>query len=765
VKRLHLLTLAAAAVGLAFSGCGEAPDLMGPSSSDGPSLAAGATGLETITFESLPAGTILSSVYTDAGSGPILINGNNPFMGGNSALVFDSANPTGGDFDLGTPNQACGGPGDGTEVGPGTPYENCAPLGKILVVASNRIDNDGDGLVDDPDDFDQTAYPGVWIEVNYMNIQPVTLQSITVVDIDGNGPNPRVEIFDTNLQLVSTVVIPNDMPNNGVAVVDLGGVSNVRRMRVYLNGSGGIDNIVLGEPAPEPGELGDTVFCDINGDGIQDPGEWGLEGVVVHLTCTLPDGTVLTDSQLTDADGHYLFTNVPAGECYVTVDVSTAPAGCDELGTCPTDMTFDLGPGESFLDADFCFRPPMEPISCCESGGKPKTLTMVYTGQDCSATFHSQDPGKVYCEGDPAYAPMVHIIATEKPFDFGKIFFEGDVPLSGSFVIAAANAGIDELKSNTTVHVYDLSGNLLQYVKFHTSCSQPLFTGDQFGSLLLLDCGDGSVPGGDSCCESGSKPVTLTMTYTGEDCSASLHDQDPGKVVCEGDPAFTPMVHVVVTEKPFDLHKIFFEGDVALDESFTLDARNAGERELKSNTTIHVYDLAGNLLQYVKFHTSCSQPLRVGDQFGSMLLVECGDGSSGGPTSDGCDAGKPQVLEMRYTGEDCTATHHSQDPSKVTCSGDPGYAPLVHIKATDKSNPNDNKAKIWFEGDVALGETFAMDSLNGGENHFKADTFVHITAPGGGVLQTVRFHTSCSQPLNVGDQFGSLLLEVFTPEP
>ncbi len=35
--------------------------------------------------------------------------------------------------------------------------------------------------------------------------------------------------------------------------------------------------------------------------------------------------------------------------------------------------------------------------------------------------------------------------------------------------------------------IFDLAGNLLQAVKFHTSCSQPLNVGDQFGALQLLD--------------------------------------------------------------------------------------------------------------------------------------------------------------------------------------------------------------------------------------------------------------------------------------
>ena len=53
--------------------------------------------------------------------------------------------------------------------------------------------------------------------------------------------------------------------------------------------------------------------------------------------------------------------------------------------------------------------------------------------------------------------------------------------------IDAGNAGEDRMKSNTYVHIYDPANNWLQTVRFHTSCSQPLFPGDQFGSLILQD--------------------------------------------------------------------------------------------------------------------------------------------------------------------------------------------------------------------------------------------------------------------------------------
>ena len=57
-------------------------------------------------------------------------------------------------------------------------------------------------------------------------------------------------------------------------------------------------------------------------------------------------------------------------------------------------------------------------------------------------------------------------------------------------------------------------------------------------------------------------------------------------------------------------------------EIFDIDAANAGEDKLKSETWIHLID-GDMLLQTVGFHTSCSQPLHVGDQFGASLLVGC----------------------------------------------------------------------------------------------------------------------------------------------
>ena len=59
------------------------------------------------------------------------------------------------------------------------------------------------------------------------------------------------------------------------------------------------------------GRIGDTVFCDVNDNGEQDDDEPGIEGVTVDLVCNLGDGTTLEQSQVTDADGKYLFEGIP----------------------------------------------------------------------------------------------------------------------------------------------------------------------------------------------------------------------------------------------------------------------------------------------------------------------------------------------------------------------------------------------------------------------------------------------------------------------
>ncbi|MCH8871007.1 MAG: hypothetical protein IIC85_14945, partial [Chloroflexi bacterium] len=124
---------------------------------------------------------------------------------------------------------------------------------------------------------------------------------------------------------------------------------------------------------------------------------------------------------------------------------------------------------------------------------------------------------------------------------------------------------------------------------------------------------------------------------------------------------------------------------------------------------------------------------------------------------DACDTvGKPIILTMMYTGDD-NPTSHTQDPSKAVITGSIFNTDPVHIIATDKRDPSSSKAKVWFDGPVALGGTFDIDATSLGRRRLSSNTYVHVFN-GVTLLQSIKFHTSCSQPLNLGDQFGSVLL-------
>ena len=120
---------------------------------------------------------------------------------------------------------------------------------------------------------------------------------------------------------------------------------------------------------------------------------------------------------------------------------------------------------------------------------------------------------------------------------------------------------------------------------------------------MLASCGlAASSPAGEnSCCEDG-KPHGLTMQYTGDDCNATSHGQDADKVSCDGDPVFSPLVHIIANDKsnPND-GRIWFDGPVELGAAYDIDAANAGESKPKSKTYIHVFDLSDNLLQPLSF--------------------------------------------------------------------------------------------------------------------------------------------------------------------
>ncbi|MEZ4710896.1 MAG: SdrD B-like domain-containing protein [Caldilineaceae bacterium] len=78
------------------------------------------------------------------------------------------------------------------------------------------------------------------------------------------------------------------------------------------------------------GTIGDRVWYDTNGDGVQDGGEVGIPGVTLQLIQR--ESQVVIATQETVGDGFYTFTDVERGNYIVRVVTSTLPQGYYQSG-------------------------------------------------------------------------------------------------------------------------------------------------------------------------------------------------------------------------------------------------------------------------------------------------------------------------------------------------------------------------------------------------------------------------------------------------
>ena len=108
-----------------------------------------------------------------------------------------------------------------------------------------------------------------------------------------------------------------------------------------------------------PGTIGDRVWYDNDGDGVQDAGEAGIPNVTVNLTdCS---GNVLA-TDVTDSNGNYLFDSLAAGTYCVVIDTSTLPANVAQTfekdGSLNGNTLQPLAAGGIVLDVDFGYQLP-----------------------------------------------------------------------------------------------------------------------------------------------------------------------------------------------------------------------------------------------------------------------------------------------------------------------------------------------------------------------------------------------------------------------
>ena len=200
----------------------------------------------------------------------------------------------------------------------------------------------------------------VWEDLNADGIQDggePGISNVVVVLSDTSGPiatqttdSAGLYLF-TNLPPGTYSVTFTDPAGYTVTSVDAGGddaLDSDANPTPTTTLASGESDLTLDQGYYLPAQIGDLVWEDLNGDGIQDAGEPGISNVVVVLSDT--NGPIAT--QLTDSAGAYLFTNLPPGEYSVTFTVP------DGYTVTPSDQG-----GDDAADSDGLTPPPTTLVS------------------------------------------------------------------------------------------------------------------------------------------------------------------------------------------------------------------------------------------------------------------------------------------------------------------------------------------------------------------------------------------------------------------
>lgn len=215
----------------------------------------------------------------------------------------------------------------------------------------------------------------IWHDVNGDGLQAgeggngfnnVTVDLIE--DTNGNGTADVGEpVHDTTATDASGFYSFTDLPAGDyiVSVTDTNNVltgysaTTTEPLAVTLSAGDEYADADFGYQLPPPGSIGDFVWSDDNGDGVQDGGELGFANVTLDLiedtngNGMIDGGEPVLDTTSTDASGIYLFSELSAGDYIVNVtDTNNVVIGLALTGGVnPHAVT--LSTSQEYVEADF----------------------------------------------------------------------------------------------------------------------------------------------------------------------------------------------------------------------------------------------------------------------------------------------------------------------------------------------------------------------------------------------------------------------------
>ncbi len=441
-----------------------------------------------IDFENLAPGTNVTEVTVDGLTVSVEATG-----GIGEAWIFDSSAPTGGDEDLGTPNQNCtpAGPGIGEGGVPGTAGENCVALGNILIIQEN--DN---GIPDD-------AATGGTLTFTFS--EPVIVRYFDLMDFE-ETTTPSITFYDENNQQLGTPISPTGLGDNSYErfdpEVDAGVFEVVTTILMDLPISGAIGGIevVRASEVIDMGRIGDTITCVTTGEP--------LPNVLVTLTPQVGP----SQTQNTDANGMYLFENLALGSYTVSVDPTTIAGTCNEPAVDPDDVLDNMSSvtltvtSVTNLDQDFAYSVPAtapqlgsigDTISCVTTGEPLPNVLVTLTSESAAPQTQNTDADGKYLFVD---LPLGDYIVTVDPST-----------ISGTCVEPAVDPdGVLDNTSTVTLTA-DAPNNLDQDFAYSEPATEP-----QLGTI-----GDTI-----SCVTTGEPLPNVLVTLTSESAAPQTENTD-----------------------------------------------------------------------------------------------------------------------------------------------------------------------------------------------------------------------------------------------
>jgi uncharacterized repeat protein (TIGR01451 family) len=262
----------------------------------------------------------------------------------------------------------------------------------VVIGGSDRFDVDfgytGTGSVGDTVFWDQDA-DGV-LDSDEIGLEGVVVELDIDLDGDGTVDHTLSTTTDSNGNYLfervpaGSHVVRVTQPSGTTQTFDSDGVGTGNQSTVNLGA--GEDNVDQDFGYRGNGSIGDTVFFDRGDDGgAFDPGtgDFGLPGVRVTLEIDV-DGDTVTDlsrTQVTDADGEYLFENLIAGDYRISLTPTDLPGALENHATVDRDGTLNhetdvtLADGQNVIDADFGYfaQPEYEIIKTDDLAGNAAT--------------------------------------------------------------------------------------------------------------------------------------------------------------------------------------------------------------------------------------------------------------------------------------------------------------------------------------------------------------------------------------------------------